>query len=81
MEQCVVNQEFARAAELKQLITELEDQKEVLDSEENSFSQTVRSEEKVYNIWKDSLECGYKYSSVVCWNITATYLYLIKGII
>lgn len=67
----MVNQEFARAAELKQLITELEDQKEVLDSEENSFSQTVRSEEKVYNILEDSLECSHKYSSVVCWNTTS----------
>lgn len=66
----MVNQEFARAAELKQLITDLEDQKEVLDSEENSFSQTVRSEEKVYNILEDRLECSHKYSSVVCWNTT-----------
>jgi len=46
MEQCVTNQEFAKAAELKQQITELEEQKEVLDAAENSFSQTVRSEEK-----------------------------------
>lgn len=67
----MVNQEFSRAAELKQLITELEDQKEVLDSEENSFSQTVRSEEKVYNILEDSLGCRHKYSSVVCWNTTS----------
>ena len=49
MEQCVTNQEFAKAAELKKQITELEEQKEILDSEENSFSQTVRSEEKVCN--------------------------------
>ena len=47
MEQCVTNQDFAKAAELKQQITELEEQKEILDSQENSFSQTVRSEEKV----------------------------------
>ena len=47
MEQCVVNQEFSKAAELKQQIIELEEQKELLDSQENSFSQTVRSEEKV----------------------------------
>lgn len=46
MEQCVSNQDFGRAAELKQQIAELEEQKEILDSEENSFSQTVR-EEKV----------------------------------
>ena len=43
----MANQEFAKAAELKQQITELEEQKEVLDAAENSFSQTVRSEEKV----------------------------------
>ena len=42
----MANQDFGRAAELKQQITELEEQKEMLDSEENSFSQTVR-EEKV----------------------------------
>lgn len=47
MEQCVANQQFAKAAELKQQITELEEQKEVLDAAENSFSRTVRSEEKV----------------------------------
>ena len=47
MEQCVLNQEFSKAAELKQQIIELEEQKELLDSQENSFSQTVRSEEKV----------------------------------
>ena len=47
MEQCVVNQEFSKAAELKQQIIELEEQKELLDSQESSFSQTVRSEEKV----------------------------------
>ena len=41
------NQEFSKAAELKQQIIELEEQKELLDSQENSFSQTVRSEEKV----------------------------------
>ncbi|CAH3143074.1 unnamed protein product [Porites lobata] len=46
MEQCVVNQEFSKAAELKQQIIELEEQKELLDSQEYSFSQTVRSEEK-----------------------------------
>lgn len=46
LEQCVTNQDFARAAELKQEITDLEEQKETLDSEENFFSQTVRSEEK-----------------------------------
>ena len=46
MEQCVTNQDFARAAELKQQIAELEEEKEILESEENSFSQTVR-EEKV----------------------------------
>lgn len=50
MEQCVVNQEFSKAAELKQQIIELEEQKELLDSQENSFSQTVRSEEKVIYI-------------------------------
>ncbi|XP_078359066.1 condensin complex subunit 3-like [Oculina patagonica] len=44
MEQCVSNQDFGRAAELKQQIAELEEQKEILDSEENSFSQTVREE-------------------------------------
>ena len=43
----MVNQEFSKAAELKQQIIELEEQKELLDSQENSFSQTVRSEEKV----------------------------------
>lgn len=43
----MANQEFAKAAELKQQITELEEQKEVLDAAENSFSRTVRSEEKV----------------------------------
>ncbi|XP_068710176.1 condensin complex subunit 3-like [Montipora foliosa] len=46
LEQCVTDQDFARAADLKQQITELEEQREILDSEENSFSQTVRSEEK-----------------------------------
>ena len=46
MEQCVTNQDFAKAAELKQQITDLEEQKEILDSQENSFSQTIR-EEKV----------------------------------
>lgn len=46
MEQCVTNQDFAKAAELKQQIIELEQQKDTLDSQENSFSQTVRSEEK-----------------------------------
>ena len=50
LEQCVTNQDFARAAELKQEITDLEEQKETLDSEENFFSQTVRSEEKVCRI-------------------------------
>ncbi|KAJ7392425.1 hypothetical protein OS493_012088 [Desmophyllum pertusum] len=44
MEQCVTNQDFARAAELKQQIAELEEEKEILESEENSFSQTVREE-------------------------------------
>ena len=43
----MVNQEFSKAAELKQQIIELEEQKELLDSQEYSFSQTVRSEEKV----------------------------------
>ena len=52
MEQCVTNQDFAKAAELKQQITELEEQKDILDSQENSFSQTVRSEEKVCDICK-----------------------------
>lgn len=47
----MVNQEFSKAAELKQQIIELEEQKELLDSQENSFSQTVRSEEKVINIY------------------------------
>ena len=42
----MTNQDFGRAAELKQQITELEEQKEVLESQENSFSQTIR-EEKV----------------------------------
>ena len=42
----MTNQDFAKAAELKQQITELEEQKEMLALEENSFSQTVR-EEKV----------------------------------
>lgn len=46
----MVNQEFSKAAELKQQIIELEEQKELLDSQENSFSQTVRSEEKVIYI-------------------------------
>jgi len=46
MEQCVTNQDFGRAAELKQQIRELEEQKEILESQENSFSQTIR-EEKV----------------------------------
>lgn len=46
----MTNQDFARAAELKQEITDLEEQKETLDSEENFFSQTVRSEEKVCRI-------------------------------
>ena len=46
----MTNQDFARAAELKQEITDLEEQKEALDSEENFFSQTVRSEEKVCRI-------------------------------
>ena len=46
----MTNQDFARAAELKQEITDLEEQKETLDSEENFFSQTVRSEEKVCSI-------------------------------
>lgn len=50
MEQFVVNQEFSKAAELKQQIIELEEQKELLDSQEYSFSQTVRSEEKVIYI-------------------------------
>ena len=45
----MTNQEFAKAAELKQQIIELEQQKDTLDSQENSFSQTVRSEEKVFN--------------------------------
>jgi len=44
MEQCVTNQDFGRAAELKQQITELEEQKEILESKENSFSQTIREE-------------------------------------
>ena len=48
----MTNQDFARAAELKQEITDLEEQKETLDSEENFFSQTVRSEEKVCRIFK-----------------------------
>ena len=43
----MVNQEFSKAAELKQQIIQLEEQKELLDSQETSFSQTVRSEEKV----------------------------------
>ena len=47
----MVNQEFSKAAELKQQIIELEEQKELLDSQENSFSQTVRSEEKVQYIF------------------------------
>lgn len=51
MEQCVTNQDFAKAAELKQQITDLEEQKEILDSQENSFSQTIR-EEKVILIWR-----------------------------
>lgn len=42
----MTNQDFGRAAELKQQITELEEQKEILESKENSFSQTIR-EEKV----------------------------------
>ena len=42
----MTNQDFAKAAELKQQITDLEEQKEILDSQENSFSQTIR-EEKV----------------------------------
>lgn len=51
MEQCVINQDFAKAAELKQQITDLEEQKEILDSQENSFSQTIR-EEKVILMWR-----------------------------
>ena len=51
MEQCVTNQDFAKAAELKQQISDLEEQKEILDSQENSFSQTIR-EEKVILIWR-----------------------------
>lgn len=46
----MVNQEFSKAAELKHQIIELEEQKELLDSQEYSFSQTVRSEEKVIYI-------------------------------
>ena len=45
----MTNQDFGRAAELKQQITELEEQKEILESQENSFSQTVR-EEKVISL-------------------------------
>lgn len=45
----MTNQDFGRAAELKQEITELEEQKEILESQENSFSQTVR-EEKVISL-------------------------------
>lgn len=58
MEQCVTNQDFAKAAELKQQITDLEEQKEILDSQENSFSQTIR-EEKVILIWRylDTCTC------------------------
>ena len=42
----MTNQDFVKAAALKQQITDLEEQKEILDSQENSFSQTIR-EEKV----------------------------------
>ena len=58
MEQCVTNQDFAKAAELKQQITDLEEQKEILDSQENSFSQTIR-EEKVILIWRYLDRCTY----------------------
>lgn len=53
------NQDFGRAAELKQQIAELEEQKEILDSEENSFSQTVR-EEKVNDFENCSLKIKNK---------------------
>ena len=62
MEQCVTNQDFAKAAELKQQITELEEQKEILASEENSFSQTVREEKVISRKYSVGLikidECG-----------------------
>ncbi|PFX25708.1 condensin complex subunit 3-like [Stylophora pistillata] len=44
MEQCVMDQDFAKAAELKEQIADLGGQKEILDSQENSFSQTIREE-------------------------------------
>lgn len=44
----MTNQDFGRAAELKQQITELEEQKEILESKENSFSQTIREEKVIY---------------------------------
>ena len=47
----MTNQDFGRAAELKQQITELEEQKEVLESQENSFSQTIREEKVIFQLF------------------------------
>lgn len=46
MEECVSEQDFSRAAELKQKIAELEEEKDSLTQDEGASSQAIR-EEKV----------------------------------
>lgn len=48
MEECVSKQEFSRAAELKQMISELEEERDSLTQDEGLNLQVVR-EEKVMN--------------------------------